>query len=169
MVHRSRRRSILDLSDFFPGDSVTIAVRRENGNRMPNQELLMQSAIDFCSSRFPIGDIIAAAACTKSGLILTGVWCDARVDSAALCAETGPICQAHALEDPITSSICIARDFTGGGYRVLPACGVCQERLAFWGLDVLIAVPGRKYGGICDFLTLRELRPYYWDEVRIED
>lgn len=132
---------------------------------MPNHELLVQSAIDFASSRFPVGELVAASARTKSGRILTGVWCDARVDSAALCAETGPICQAHAFHDPVTASICIARDSTEGGYRVLPACGVCQERLAFWGLDVLIAIPGNKYGGICDFLPLRELRPYYWGEL----
>lgn len=135
---------------------------------MQSHELLVQSAIDFASSRILVGDIVAAAARTKSGLILTGVWCDARVDSATLCAETGPICQAHAMDDPITASICIARDLPSVSYRVLPACGVCQERLAFWGLDVLIAVPGKKYGGICDFLPLRELRPYYWDEVRAE-
>lgn len=143
-------------------------VRRGTQDSMQNHELLVQSALDFASSRIPVGDIIVAAARTKSGRVLTGVWCDARVDSATLCAETGPICQAHAMDDPIAASICIARDFTGVLYRVLPACGVCQERLAFWGLDVLIAIPGTKYGGICDFLPLRELRPYYWDEVKTD-
>jgi cytidine deaminase len=45
----------------------------------------------------------------------------------------------------------------------LPACGICQERLAFWGLGVMIAIPGSSVRGICSFLSLGDLRPHYWN------
>lgn len=41
------------------------------------------------------GKGVAAAALTDTGETLTGIWIDAMVDAACLCAETGPICDAH--------------------------------------------------------------------------
>jgi cytidine deaminase len=129
---------------------------------MSNQALI-EAAITFASKRMPNGGVVAAAAETEQGRYLTGIWCDARVDAAALCAETGPICQAHALDDRILASVCVVRDNPCDPFRILPACGICQERLAFWGLDVLIGVPGTSFADICDYRALRDLRPHYWD------
>lgn len=92
-----------------------------------SHEALIDAAIAFASERRPTGEIVAAAAETKQGRLLTGIWCDARVDSAALCAETGPICQTHALNDPIIASVCVVRDNTDAPFQILPACGICQE------------------------------------------
>lgn len=109
------------------------------------------------------GEGVAAAARTRSGAELAGVWIDAMVDSACLCAETGPICEAHRLDDPIVASICV-RWTQATGFVVLPACGVCQERLAVFGTDVVVAV-GRSEN-VTDFRSLRELRPLpWWDAV----
>lgn len=138
--------------------------RAVNQNATPmSDHVLIEAAIAFASKRMPTGDIVAAAAETKQGRILTGIWCDARVDSAAICAEAGPICQAHALDDQILASVCVSRDNADDPFRILPACGIYQERLARWGLDVLIGVPGRTIADICDYRTLRDLRPHYWD------
>jgi hypothetical protein len=42
-----------------------------------------------------------------------------------------------------------------------------SSRLAFWGLDVEIAVPDRESEAAWQFFTLRQLRPFYWnDEIR---
>lgn len=105
---------------------------------------------------------IAAAALTRSGAVLVGVCVDAMVDSACLCAETGPICEAHHRRDPIHASVCV-RWTPSGGSTVLPACGVCQERLAVFGEDVLVAV-GRTDTGV-EYATLADLRPHPWWRV----
>lgn len=41
------------------------------------------------------GEGVGAAGLTDDGSVLTGVWIDATVDRACLCAETGPIGEAH--------------------------------------------------------------------------
>ena len=112
------------------------------------------------------GEGVAAAARTESGADLVGVWIDAMVDSACLCAETGPICEAHRTKDPIVASICV-RWTESAGSVVLPACGVCQERLATFSTDVLVAV-GRA-NDVTDFRTLTELRPApWWDAIEAD-
>lgn len=102
---------------------------------------------------------VAAAAQTRSGAELVGVWIDAMVDSACLCAETGPICESHRMQDPIVASICV-RWVKSSTPLVLPACGVCQERLAVFGTDVVVGV-GRT-SGVTEYMTLEELRPFPW-------
>lgn len=105
------------------------------------------------------GEGVAAAALTRSGAVLVGVWVEAMVDSACLCAETGPICDAHRTRDPIRASVCV-RWTSDQGATVLPACGVCQERLAVFGGDVLIAVALGDRG--VEYATLADLRPHPW-------
>ncbi len=110
------------------------------------------------------GEGVAAAARTESGVDLTGLWIDAKVDSACLCAETGPICEAHRTRDPVVASICV-RWTESSGPVVLPACGVCQERLAVFGTDVLVAVA--RVEGATEYRTLKQLRPSpWWDAVQ---
>ena len=108
------------------------------------------------------GEGVAAAARTQAGIELTGVWIDAMVDSACLCAETGPICEAHRLHDPIVASVCV-RWTAQAGSVVLPACGVCQERLAAFGTGVLIAVS--RTDASTDYVPLTDLRPSPWWDV----
>ena len=123
---------------------------------------LVQAAIDFANRRYPNQSSVVAALLTDQDDVYTGVWNDAAVDSAALCAETGPICEAHARNRAIVASVCVCRDNRTKPIRILPACGICQERLAYWGLDVMIGVPGDSIAGLCVFVSLRDLRPHYW-------
>lgn len=43
---------------------------------------------------------------------------------------------------------------------LLTACGICQERLHYWGKDVKVAVTNPNNEII--FKTLEELSPFYW-------
>jgi cytidine deaminase len=110
---------------------------------------------------------VGAAALTDDGEILTGVWIDAMVDSACLCAETGPISEAHRRGRKLTASICV-RWSQSNGSTVLAACGVCQERLAIFGSDLLIGVADTAERGF-RFEPLAALRPSPWWESRGDD
>ena len=86
------------------------------------------------------------------------------VDSACLCAETGPICEAHRSGQSIVASICV-RWTELEEVTVLAACGVCQERLAVFGTDVRIGLGDDSPRGF-SFRTLGTLRPSpWWDSV----
>lgn len=124
---------------------------------------LVDAATALALQRFPTGEAVAAALRTHTGRIITSVYCEARVDAACLCAETGAICEAHKLNERVVASVCIYRQSEHEAFRILAACGICQERLAFWGLDVEVAVPGNAPGQCWQAMTLRELRPFYWD------
>jgi cytidine deaminase len=126
---------------------------------------LVDAAIALANERYPSGECIVAALRTHTGRILTSVYSEARVDSASLCAETGGICEAHKLGEIVTASVCLYRASELEPLRILPVCGVCQERLAYWGLDVQIAVPAPSSSGrLWQAKTLRELRPFFWDD-----
>lgn len=56
-----------------------------------------------------------------------------------LCHETKPFCAAHHMGQRIVASICLARH-PDGQYLVFSPCGVCRERLAVHGPDVMVAV-----------------------------
>ncbi len=106
------------------------------------------------------GEGVAAAAFTDRGELLTGVWIEAMVDSACLCAETGPICEAHRTGRALTASICVHWTEATGA-TVLAACGVCQERLAVFGVDTAVGVADASDRGF-RFATIAELRPSPW-------
>ncbi len=108
------------------------------------------------------GEGVGAAALTDEGEILTGVWIDAMVDSACLCAETGPISEAHRRGRKLAASICV-RWTRSSGATVLAACGVCQERLAIFGSELLIGVADSAERGF-RFESLAALRPSPWWE-----
>ena len=105
---------------------------------------------------------VGAAALTDDGMVLTGVWVEAMVDSACLCAETGPIAEARRTGRKLTASICV-RWTQASGASVLAACGVCQERLAVFGSEILIGVADPDAPGF-RFRPLAELRPSPWWE-----
>ncbi len=126
---------------------------------------LFQAATDLVARRLPTGEAVAAAILTQSHQIYTGIWIDAALDAAALCAETGPICEAHRTNEVVLASVCVMRESTNGDIQVVPACGICQERLSYWGMDLVVGIPGTKIDGVCDFLPLSALRPHYWRDV----
>ena len=83
----------------------------------------------------------AAALYLSDGRILTSVAFDSPNEKVNLCRETGAICEVNRLNLPVTASVCVDRRSENDPFVILTPCGVCQERLALWGLDVEVAVP----------------------------
>lgn len=134
---------------------------------MSIEQRLYEAATNFAKTRYPSGWGGAAAMCTEDGEILISVAPEAINASVELCMETGAICEAHKLNKKVTHSICIARDDEHAPFVILTPCGVCQERLFYWGSDVKAAVYSP--GGEIVFKTLKEIQPYYWYEAYRED
>jgi cytidine deaminase len=124
------------------------------------EQRLYQAAIDLIESRYPLGWGGAAAMYTEDGEILTSVAPEVINASTELCMETGAILEAHKLNTKITHSICVVRDDGNADFKVLTPCGVCQERLFYWGPMVKAAVTSSE--GSLEFKTLEEIQPFHW-------
>lgn len=134
------------------------------------ERALYEAAVDVATGQAghdADGEGVGAAGLTDEGAILTGVWIDAMVDSACLCAETGPISEAHRMGRKLTASICV-RWTRSTGASVLAACGVCQERLAVFGSALLVGVADSDERGF-RFESLAALRPSPWWESTAGD
>lgn len=97
----------------------------------------------------------------EDGSILTSVWNETLNSAVDLCAETGAILEAHKLNKKITHSLCLIRD-ENGSEKIIAPCGVCQERLFYFGKDVVCAINSDVND--IKFKSLNELQPYYWNK-----
>jgi len=128
---------------------------------------LVDAAIELATRRYandPDGDGWAGAAAmyTSDGRILTSVYVDAPNAAAELCCETGAIAEAHKLAVAVRASVCVSRDDPGSLFVILAPCGICQERLAFWGGDVQVGVPDSNDASSWLSVSLRDVQPHYW-------
>lgn len=124
---------------------------------------LVDASLELLRQRWPgVPDAVAAAVLLEDGRILTSVGLDNINAAANLCAETGALIRAYTLDAAVVASACVAGGAESGVFRVLAPCGICRERLALWGPEVLAAVPGAAGGSSWEMLSLRELNPYYW-------
>lgn len=96
----------------------------------------------------------------ESGEYLISIWPEVNNSSADLCAETGAICEAHKLNKKVTHSLCVCRQKDNENYEIISPCGICQERLFYWGSDVQCAISTKDNSVV--FKSLKELQPYYW-------
>jgi cytidine deaminase len=121
------------------------------------------------ATRFP-GDESrgAAAVLLDDGTVLTGTSPDFLNSSTDLCHEAEPYCAAFRLDRRIVASVCLLR-LEDGRHVVLSPCGVCRERLAGHGPDVLVAVPDAADGTVVRWVTLREALPHHWLAVLPEE
>ncbi len=123
---------------------------------------LIDAAISFINTRFPFEAWAGAAAMyTEDGEILISTSPDNVNASVELCHETGAICEAHKLNKKITATVCVSRD-EYRKFHILTPCGVCQERLLFWGDKIEAAVPDENDSSLWQSKTLKEIQPYYW-------
>lgn len=127
---------------------------------MDIEQKLYQSAIDLIEKRYPSGWGGAAAMYTEDGQILTSIAPDVINASTELCIETGAILEAHKLNTKVTHSICVVREDEKSKFTILTPCGVCQERLFYWGESVKAAVTNQN--GKLEYKTLKEIQPYHW-------
>ncbi|MDN3650835.1 cytidine deaminase [Reinekea marina] len=124
------------------------------------EQKLYDSALNLLKHRYPKGDGYAAAVRTESGKILTSVPPDTKNDSLNVCIELGAYLEAFKLDEAITHSLCICRKDEDSEVIILSPCGICQERLVFWGGDVKAAISTKDNKLI--FKTIRELMPHHW-------
>ncbi|EPG42643.1 cytidine deaminase [Acinetobacter colistiniresistens] len=127
------------------------------------EEQLFQAAKVFLVKRYPKGWGGVAALATESGKILISVAPETRNDALSLCMEVGACLEAHKINEKITHSLCICRESEYSNILILTPCGICQERLSYWGGDVLVAVTTPENKLL--FKPLRELMPYHWSIV----
>ncbi|WP_343780785.1 cytidine deaminase [Alkalibacillus silvisoli] len=127
---------------------------------MDIEQKLYQAAIEMIEKRYPSGWGGAAAMYTEDGLILTSVSPDVINASTELCIETGAILEAHKHNTKVTHTICVAREDENADFTVLTPCGVCQERLFYWGENVKAAVTNPNSKLV--YKTLKEIQPHHW-------
>lgn len=135
---------------------------------MPLDQELIDAAIEQMESRFPPQHGGAAALRTSDGQIFTSVGLETSNDAANLCYETGAICEVFRLDMQVVASACVSRDIEPHNTVILPACGVCQERLMIWGPEVEIAVPVPGRPGEWIAKKLGELQPYHWTKYAFD-
>ncbi len=129
-------------------------------NDMDIEKKLYEAAVQLVEKRYPSGWGGAAALYSEDGHILTSVAPEVINAATELCMETGAILEAHKLNTKVTHSLCVARENEQSKFVVLTPCGVCQERLFYWGENVKAAVTNSD--DILVFKTLKEIQPYHW-------
>lgn len=130
---------------------------------MSIEQTLYDTAVDFIKNRYPTGWGGAAVIHTDDDRYLISVALEVFNASAELCIETGAICEAHKFNVKVTHCICVVRDDENSEFKVLTPCGICQERLRFWGEDVLVGVTTPDNS--LKYVRLGELMPYYWGKA----
>lgn len=121
---------------------------------------MYKQAVELIEKRYPKGWGGAGVVHTANGNYYTSVSIDTANASAVLCIETGAMLEAHKYNEKVTHCMCLIRDDEQSAFRVLSPCGICQERLRYWGEDVQVAVttPDQEIR----FVELKELQPYHW-------
>lgn len=122
---------------------------------------MYDKAVSFLNYRYKYMAGGVAVLRIECGKYLISVWPEVNNASVELCAETGAICEAHKLNAKVTHTLCICRQSDKGDIKIYSPCGVCQERLYFWGPEVKCAITNKENDVI--FKTLKELQPYYWN------
>ena len=108
---------------------------------MSIEKEMFHKALNFLNERYGENKAGGVAVLRiETGEYLTSVWDEERNSSAYLCAETGAICEAHKLNKKVTHSLCLCRQEDNQPYEILSPCGICQERLYYWGKDVKCAI-----------------------------
>lgn len=129
---------------------------------MKTEKDLFEAAVSLIEERFgKSSDSGAAAVLTAAGRILTSTAPETLNDAVSLCHETGAICEAFKLNEKIVASICVHQDKHGRNI-VLTPCGVCQERLFFYGAEVKVGTYDKKAPTKWSFKSLSEIQPFYW-------
>lgn len=124
---------------------------------------LFEAAKRQVIARYPSGYGGAAAIATTSGRILTSVAPETQNDALSLCMEVGAYLEAHRLDEGVVYSLCVYRASEESDFIVLTPCGICQERLSFWGGGVRVAISNPE--NTLKFVEIRELMPHHWSQV----
>jgi len=124
------------------------------------EQNMYKRAVEFIEHRFPTGWGGVAVIHTDDDKYLISVALETFNASVELCIETGAMCEAQKYNSEVTHCLCVVRDAEKSPFKVLSPCGVCQERLRYWGKDVKVGVTTKD--NVLKFVTLNELQPYHW-------
>ena len=131
---------------------------------VPSERLdaLLAACRSLIKTRFaPGADEGAAGVVLDDRSILTGTAPAAINPSVQVCHETEPYCAAYRLDRRIVASACVHHR-TDGAFVVLSPCGVCRERLAVYGPEVLIATADPADAQTVRWIRLGDALPHYW-------
>ena len=128
-------------------------------DRIIEQEMYRR-AIEFIPIRYPKGWGGVAIVHSKDNQYFTSISIEIANSGVDLCIEVGAMCEAHKYNVLVTHCLCVVRDDENSPFKILTPCGVCQERLRFWGVDVKVGVTTSD--NVLRFVTLNELQPYHW-------
>jgi cytidine deaminase len=127
---------------------------------------LVDAAVELMNRRFTSHELAGAAAMyTREGALLTSTFKYKKNDHATLCYETGAICEAHKLGHTPSAIVCVARGIDSDRVVIFTPCGICQERLYFWGSDIEVGVPDPSDPTRWVARRLDEVQPYHWAKV----
>ena len=135
--------------------------------RMKIEKEMYKIAKDFIEKRYPVGWGGAAVIHTEREHFFISVSIETANASAVLCIETGAILEAHKYNERVTHCLCLVRDDEKSPFKILTPCGICQERLKFWGSEVQVAVTTEDNS--LKFVKLSELQPYHWTNAYSAD
>ncbi|WP_291633807.1 cytidine deaminase [Clostridium sp.] len=124
------------------------------------EQNMYKRAVEFIEQRFPTGWGGVGVIHTEDDKYLISVALETANAGVMLCIETGAMCEAQKYNLKVTHCLCVVRDDEGAQFKVLSPCGVCQERLRYWGKDVKVGVTTKD--DVLKFVTLNELQPYHW-------
>lgn len=124
------------------------------------EQRMFQAAVELIEKRYPTGWGGAAVVHTADDRYFTSVALESANSSVLLCIETGALCEAHKENVRVTHCLCVVRDDEKSPFKVLSPCGVCQERLRYWGGEVRVGISTRD--GTLRFLSLDEIQPHHW-------
>lgn len=128
---------------------------------------MFDRAAELIEKRYPVGWGGAGVVRTESGNYYTSVSIETANASAILCIETGAMLEAHKYNEKVTHCLCLVRNDEKSPFKVLSPCGICQERLRFWGENVKVAVTTED--GTLKFVRLNKLQPYHWTNAYSKD
>jgi len=131
------------------------------------EQKMFDIAVDLISKRYPKGWGGAGVIRTEDDMYFTSIWLDTINSSVDICIETGAMCEAYKHDSRVTHSLCVSRENENGRYEVLSPCGVCQERLRFWGGEVMVGVTTPDNS--LKFVALSELQPYHWTNAASDE
>ena len=123
-------------------------------------KIMLEKANDFINHRYPEGWGGCAVMYTQEGEFLISVYLDSPNSASELCMETGAMCEAQKYNYTITHSLCVSRENEKEELKILTPCGICQERLRYWGNNVKVAISSP--GNDIVFKTLDEISLHYW-------
>ena len=130
---------------------------------MSIEQKMFNLAVELISKRYPKGWGGAGVIRTEDDSYFTSIWLDNINDSVSICIETGAMCEAYKHDSRVTHSLCVSRVDEHSKYEILTPCGVCQERLRFWGDGVMVGVTTPN--NVLKFVPLSELQPHHWTTV----